>query len=85
MIDYAAILTRRFRDREWKLEGDDYAGLTFLDSKPHLSQKQLDDLWPSVLAEIKNEVDERAAAKTSALNKLKALGLTDSEIAALVG
>jgi hypothetical protein len=26
-----------------------------------------------------------AAAKTSALNKLKALGLTDAEIAALVG
>lgn len=85
MTDYAAVLTRRYAGREWKLDGDDYAGLTILDDGPKPSKKELDDAWPAVAAEIAAEVDQRAAVKTSARAKLKALGLTDEEIAALVG
>lgn len=85
MIDYAAVLTRRHAGRQWKLEGDDYAGLTMLDDGDKPSQKSLDDAWPSVRAEIAAEAAERANARASALAKLKALGLTDAEINALVG
>lgn len=85
MIDYAAVLSRRYSDRQWKLEGDDYAGLTMLDDGPKPTKKQLDDAWPEVAAEIAAEADQRAAAKASARAKLKALGLTDAEIVALVG
>jgi len=85
MTDYAAVLTRRHKNREWTLDGDGYVGLTMLDGLPKPTQKELDDAWPNVAAEIAAELDQRAAAKVSARAKLKALGLTDDEIAALVG
>lgn len=85
MTDYAAVLTRRYSGRQWKLDGDDYAGLTMLDDGHKPTQKELDDAWPLVAEEIAAEVDQRAAVKTSARAKLKALGLTEAEIAALVG
>ena len=85
MTDYAAVLTRRYAGRQWKLDGDDYAGLTMLDDGPKPTKEELDNAWPDVAQEIAAEVDQRAAIKTSARAKLKALGLTDAEIAALVG
>ena len=85
MTDYAAVLTYRHKGRQWILDGDEYAGLTMLDGAPKPSKKELDDAWPEVAAEIAAQVDQRAAAKVSARAKLKALGLTDAEIAALVG
>ncbi len=85
MIDYAAVLTRRHAGRQWKLEGDDYAGLTMLDDGDKPTRKSLDDAWPLVRAEIAAEAAERANARASALAKLKTLGLTDAEISALVG
>lgn len=85
MTDYAAVLTRRHAGREWKLEGDDYDGLTMLDGGTKPTKKQLDDAWPAVRDEIAAEAQQRIAARKSALDKLKALGLTDDEIAALVG
>ena len=85
MTDYAAVLTRRHADREWILDGDAYEGLTMLDDGPKPSKKSLDDAWPAVAAEIAAETQQRETARQSALAKLKALGLTDAEIAALVG
>lgn len=85
MIDYAIILTVRFADRQWKLDGNEYEGLTMLDDGPKPTKKQLDDEWPAVAQEIAAEIDQRAAAKVSGRAKLAALGLTDTEIAALLG
>jgi hypothetical protein len=85
MTDYATVLTRRHPGREWKLEGDDYAGLTMLDDGSKPSKKSLDDAWPDVQAEIATEMQAKRAARESALAKLAGLGLTDDEIAALVG
>jgi DNA-binding NarL/FixJ family response regulator len=85
MTDYAAVLTRRHPGREWKLEGDDYAGLTMLDDGEKPSKKSLDDAWLEVQAEIAAEAAAKITARQSALAKLAALGLTDEEIAALVG
>ena len=85
MIDYAAILIRRHPDREWTLNGDDYEGLTMLDGQPTPSKKSLDDAWPDVLQEIKAESDAKNAATSSARAKLAALGLSEAEIAAIVG
>lgn len=85
MTDYAAVLTHRHAGRQWTLNGDDYDGLVMLDDGPKPTKKSLDDAWPSVQTEIETERAERETARASALNKLKALGLTDAEIAALVG
>ena len=85
MTDYAAVLTRRHAGREWKLEGDEYDGLTMLDDGPKPSKKSLDDAWPEVQAEIKNEISAKESAHKSAVAKLAALGLTQDEITALLG
>lgn len=85
MIDYAAVLTRKHSGREWILNGDDYTGLTMLDGGDKPTKKSLDDAWPAVKQQIEDELANESAARISALNKLKALGLTDAEIAALVG
>lgn len=83
MIDYAAILTRRFAGQEWTLAGDDYEGLEWLSNTTKPSKKELDGMWNSVQQEIRDEIDARENARLSAITKLRALGLSDEEIAAL--
>lgn len=85
MTDYAIVLSRKHPGREWTLNGNDYDSLVILDGGSKPTQKSLDDAWPSVQDEIAQEVIAATAARVSALTKLKALGLTDEEIAALTG
>ena len=85
MTDYATVMSRRHAGREWVLDGDDYAGLTMLDGGDKPSKASLEAAWPSVLAEIAAEADAKVTARSSALAKLKALGLTDAEVTALTG
>ena len=85
MTDYAAVLSRRYKGREWKLDGDDYEGLTMLDDGAKPTKKALDDVWPEVLAEINEQKTAAANATASARAKLAALGLTEAEVAALLG
>jgi len=85
MTDYAAVLLRRHAGREWTLNGDNYEGLTILDGGAKPTKKSLDDAWPDVQAEIAAERQAKIDAHNSALAKLSALGLTEAEIAALLG
>jgi hypothetical protein len=48
MTDYAAVLTALYPDAEWTLNGDDYAGLTWLSDSPKPSKADLDAAWPAV-------------------------------------
>ena len=48
MIDYTAILTTNYVGAQWALAGDDYSGLTWLDSTPKPTQAELDAQWPTV-------------------------------------
>ena len=48
MTDYAAVLTRNYLGAEWSLNGDDYAGLTWLSDTAKPSQQELDAAWPAV-------------------------------------
>jgi len=47
-MDIAIILTRRYAGSEWTLNGDDYAGLTWLSDTPKPTKKALEALWPEV-------------------------------------
>jgi hypothetical protein len=47
MIDYTKILTENYVGAQWTLDGDDYDGLTWLDSTPKPTQAALDALWPA--------------------------------------
>lgn len=75
MIDYTAILTRRY-NAEWFIDGENYEGLTWLSDSPKPSKKELDDLWDSVKTEIENEIECKSAAKAALLDKL---GITAEE------
>ena len=48
MTDYSLTLSALYPDAEWSLNGDDYAGLTWLSEGDAPSQQELDDAWPSV-------------------------------------
>jgi hypothetical protein len=47
MIDYTAILSANYPGAQWTLDGDEYNGLTWLDSTPKPTQDELDALWPA--------------------------------------
>jgi hypothetical protein len=48
MTDYAAVLQSIRAEALWRLDGDDYAGLTWLDDSPKPTQAELDAAWPQV-------------------------------------
>ena len=84
-MDIATILTRRYQGSEWTLDGDEYAGLTWLSDTPKPSKAELEKLWPVVQAEIEAEVQARLERKQSVIEKLGALGLTADEVADVFG
>lgn len=82
MIDYLLILSTKYADQAWSLNGDSYDGLTWLSDTTQPTQSELDALWPLVQQEIADKKTAKEQAKASALTKL---GLTADEIAALFG
>jgi beta-glucanase (GH16 family) len=62
-MDIGLILSIRFAGSEWSLNGEEYAGLTWLSDTPKPTEKQLSDLWPSVQYEVAYAQVERARAE----------------------
>jgi hypothetical protein len=84
-MDIAKILTLKYKDLSWTLNGDDYEGLTWLSDTPKPTKKNLEDLWPQVQAEIAAEAQAKIDAKASTIAKLQALGLTLEEVQVAFG
>jgi hypothetical protein len=84
-MDISAILSRKFSGAEWTLNGDDYAGLTWLSEGDAPTEAQLTKLWPTVEAEIAAEAQAKEDARLSAIAKLRALGLTVDEVQVAFG
>jgi hypothetical protein len=81
LIDYTLILSRKYPNTSWTLNGDDYDGLEWLDESPKPTKENLDAQWDTVKAEIKAEIEAQKTAKAAILEKL---GLTESEAALLL-
>jgi len=79
-MDIATILTKRYAGTVWTLNGDDYAGLTWLSDIPKPTEAALVKAWPGVQSDIAAEAQSRLDAKDSTIDKLKALGLTVEEV-----
>jgi len=79
-VDIAVILSRRYAGSLWVLDGDDYAGLTWLSDTVKPTEAALSKVWASVQDEIAAEAQARLDAKASTIDKLKALGLTVEEV-----
>jgi erythromycin esterase-like protein len=84
-MDFALVLSRRYGDKLWTLNGDDYDGLIWQDKGNPPTRQELEKQYPQVIAEIAAEAAAKEAAKASALAKLEALGLTADEAAAIAG
>lgn len=72
MTDYAAVLTAEYPGAEWTLDGEDYAGLTWLSDSPKPTKAALDKKWPKVqhdleVTSIRNERHRRYLAETDPL------------------
>ena len=84
-MDIAMILSKRYPEALWSLNGDNYSGLRWLGSGDAPTESELEKLWPTVQAEIAAEEQARVDAKASAIAKLGALGLTVDEVQVAFG
>jgi hypothetical protein len=64
---------------------DDVNTIIFENGTPPVNKQDILDLIPECLAEIEAEEQAKIDAEQSAINKLKALGLTDAEVKAFRG
>jgi hypothetical protein len=76
-------LLNKYPGTEWLLVGEDYEGLEWLDESPKPTKAKLESDWSALQAELASQEQAKEASRLSALAKLKALGLTEAEIAAL--
>jgi hypothetical protein len=84
-MDIAMVLARKYIGSEWTLEGEDYSGLTWISKTAKPTEKELSDLWALVQTEMAAEEQAKLDAKSSAIAKLKALGLTVQEVEVAFG
>lgn len=75
-MDIAQILSLKFPDNEWTLNGDKYSGLVWMSENPKPTEKQLQDLWPIVQKEILDAESNKVNAKNALLDRL---GITAQE------
>ena len=85
MTDIAFTLTHSHPGSEWTLDGDDYAGLTWLSDTPKPTEQQITDAYPLAVAARDAEQATKDAARVSAVAKLAALGLDALEVQAIIG
>lgn len=62
-MNIPAILTAKYAGSEWTLDGEDYAGLTWLSDSTKPTEKQLEALWPAVQYEAEYARVESARAQ----------------------
>lgn len=63
MIDYALILTKKYPQARWRLNGDEYEGLEWLSDDPKPTKKELESHWEEVRAESKRKRDKIESIK----------------------
>ena len=68
---------------EYTFEKEDIDNIKWLDGTTPISKSDLEAKMSTIEAEIEQVETDKTNNKTSATNKLKALGLTDAEIGAL--
>jgi lactate dehydrogenase-like 2-hydroxyacid dehydrogenase len=84
-MDIAIILSYKYKGSEWTLVGENYEGLTWLSDTTKPTEEELADLWPEVQAELAAKAQAKIDAKSSAIAKLEALGLTVEEVEVAFG
>ena len=83
MIDYAAAIAYLRPGEEWTLDGNEYAGLTWLSDTPKPTDAQLIAAWPQAQAAQAAAAAANAKNAADAIAHAKSLGFTDAMISAM--
>ena len=83
MIDIVEAILKINPTAEVSVDDKDINKITWLNGTTPISKSDIEAIIPTVEAEQAQAKLDAVANKTSATNKLKALGLTDAEIGAL--
>ena len=75
-MDLTLILSKRYKNDTWSIDGNSYSGLEWLSNTTKPSEEELLSHWDSVLAEVQAEAAAKAAEKQALLNRL---GITAEE------
>jgi hypothetical protein len=75
-MDLTLILSKRYKNHTWSIDGNSYAGINWLSDTEKPSEEELLSHWDSVLAEVEAEAEARAAEKAALLERL---GITADE------
>ena len=59
-MDISLVLTKRYPDAEWTLDGDSYSGLTWLSESPKPSEEDLRSEWAQVEYEVAYDAVQKA-------------------------
>jgi hypothetical protein len=68
---------------EWTLDGEEYAGLSWISDTVKPSEKELIDAYPLAIAEIEAKQEADQIARDAAIAHAKSLGFTDEMIAVM--
>ena len=85
MATGAEVLNHLCDGVQWVISGDDYDSIQWHDGSAAITKKQFDDGFSKVDAIKAKAEANKLAAKQSAQTKLAALGLTEEEVASILG
>ena len=83
MTDIAFTLTHSHPAAEWTLNGDDYAGLTWISDTPKPTEQEIDAAYPLAVAAKESAEAEHLATITAARDHAASLGFTEAMLAAM--
>jgi len=81
-LDYAEVLTAKYPNAQWSLNGDNYEGLTWLSETKKPTKAELDANAALLEEEKETAKLEKEAAKSALLDRL---GITADEASLLLG
>ena len=83
MTDIALTLTHSHPDAEWTLNGDDYAGLTWLSDTLKPTEQEITDAYPLAVKAVADKEKARLKALSDARAFALSLGFTDAMLAVM--
>jgi len=83
MTNIAFTLTHSYPGSEWVLNGDDYAGLTWLSDTPKPTEQEITDAYPLAVAAKESAESEHQATITAARAHAASLGFTPAMLAVM--
>ena len=83
MIDLTVALKHLRPNDSWSLNGDDYAGLTWISDTPKPTEQELIDAYPLAVAAKESAESEHLATVTAARDHAASLGFTDAMLAVM--